>query len=59
MPEPKKAARRRTLVTLTEKEIDRLTSEARKSGLRLATYLRHLIFTNTPRKARASGAGTR
>lgn len=59
MPNPSQAAlplRERSLVTLPKIEKIKLVEEARKKGLRLATYIRMLILTHP---GRANGANSR
>jgi hypothetical protein len=44
MTRPTASQKRRTLVTIDEEELDQLAEEARRKGLKLATYLRSLII---------------
>jgi hypothetical protein len=48
--------RRRVLSTFPTSEVDQLIREAKRKGLKLATYIRHLVVTH---QERAGGAGTR
>lgn len=43
------APRSRSLVTFTRSEVDQLIAEAKKKGLKLATYIRSLVLTHQER----------